>query len=246
MGQGGPCDGVRLPSNRLRPSPMQVISRSEFRDRLLPEVPDPYRALVCLAAGAGLRWGECVGLSWEAVDLRVRDVYVARVVVETSGRCELRNYPKSRAGVRRVPLPIFAVEALQRHRQLYTHSADLVFSTSPGGALRRSTFRRRVWVPALDRAGLAGLRFHDLRHSYASWLVSDNVPVNIVQRLMGHENASTTLNRYVHAPRDYDDRVRGSWTMPADYLLTRQERRAPREVPAVSLTCVELRGFEPL
>jgi len=56
---------------------------------------------------------------------------------------------------------------------------------------------------------LSGLRFHDLRHSYASWLVSDNVPANIVQRLMGHENASTTLNRYVHVPRDHDDRVRG-------------------------------------
>jgi integrase len=39
--------------------------------------------------------------------------------------------------------------------------------------------------------------------------VSDNVPANIVQRLMGHENASTTLNRYVHVPRDHDDRVRG-------------------------------------
>jgi len=82
---------------------------------------------------------ECVGLGWDAVDLRAGDVYVTRVVVETSGRCELRNYPKSRAGIRRVPLPTFAVEALQRHRQLYTHSADLVCSTSPGGALRRST-----------------------------------------------------------------------------------------------------------
>jgi integrase len=130
---------------------------------------------VCIAAGAGLRWGECVGLGWDAVDLRARDVYLTRVIVETSGRCELRNYPKLRAGIRRVPLPTFAVEALQRHPQLYTHSAALVFSTSPGGALRRSTFRRRVRVPALDRAGLA----------------------------------STTLNRYVHAPRDYDDRVRG-------------------------------------
>src|SRR4051794_24431266 len=159
MGQGGPCDGVRLPSNRLRPSPMRTISRSEFRQLLLPEIPDHHRALVCLAAGAGLRWGECVGLGWDAVDLRAQDVYVARVVVETSGRCELRNYPKSRAGVRRVRLPAFAVEALTEHRARHAHSKDLVFATSTGGALRRSTFRRRVWVPALDRAGLTGLRF---------------------------------------------------------------------------------------
>ena len=70
--------------------------------------------------------------------------------------------------------------------------------------------------------------FHDLRHSYATWLVSDGVPVNVVQRLMGHENASTTLNRYVHAPRDYDERVRrlfdddgaGVTAGPADGMLT--------------------------
>jgi integrase len=81
--------------------------------------------------------------------------------------------------------------------------------TRTGTALRRSTFRRRVWVPALAAAGLpASLRFHDLRDSYATWLVSDGVPVNVVQRLMGHERASTTLNRYVHAPREYDERVR--------------------------------------
>jgi integrase len=204
-----PCDGVRLPTARRQQAPMRTITRVEFRTRLLPQVPDRYRALVCVAAGAGLRWGECVGLSWDAVDLTARDVYVARVVVETPGRCELRNYPKSRAGVRRVPLPAFAVQALTRHREQYTFSDDLVFSTRSGGPLRRSTFRSRVWAPTIKRAGLVGLRFHDLRHSYATWLVSDNVPINVVQRLMGHEDASTTLNRYVHAPRDYDDRVRG-------------------------------------
>ena len=153
--------------------------------------------------------GECVGLSWNAIDLTARDVYVARVVVETPGRCELRNYPKSRAGVRRVPLPAFAVETLAHHRERFTYSEDLVFATGTGAPLRRSTFRSRVWAPTIKRAGLVGLRFHDLRHSYATWLVSENVPINVVQRLMGHEDASTTLSRYVHAPRDYDDRVRG-------------------------------------
>jgi integrase len=53
-----------------------------------------------------------------------------------------------------------------------------------------------------------GLRFHDVRHSYATWLVSDGVPVNVVQRVIGHQNASTTLNLYTHAPDDYEGRVR--------------------------------------
>jgi site-specific recombinase XerD len=61
---------------------------------------------------------------------------------------------------------------------------------------------RRVWVVALARSGLPpALRFHDLRHSYATWLVSDGVPINAVSRLIGHEQISTTLDRYTHDAR---------------------------------------------
>ncbi|WP_328384091.1 tyrosine-type recombinase/integrase [Micromonospora zamorensis] len=57
-------------------------------------------------------------------------------------------------------------------------------------------------------SAVGGLRFHDLRHSYITWLVTDGVPINVVQRVVGHEKASTTLDRYTHTPEDYADRVR--------------------------------------
>ncbi|MDP9798903.1 integrase [Catenuloplanes nepalensis] len=103
-----------------------------------------------------------------------------------------------------------------------TPGADqLVFPNGAGTPLLRSNFRRRVWTPALRRAGLpTTLRFHDLRHSYATWLVSDGVPINAVQRVMGHAQASTTLNRYTHAPVDYEARVRGALDAVADFPLT--------------------------
>ena len=97
-----------------------------------------------------------------------------------------------------------------------------MFGTRAGTPLRRSNFRR-VWVGAVARSGLPpALRFHDLRHSYATWLVSDGVPVNVVSRLMGHEQISTTLDRYTHDARDYADlRVRQVFTgLTADDLLT--------------------------
>ncbi len=62
-----------------------------------------------------------------------------------------------------------------------------------------------------------GLRFHDLRHSYATWLVSDGVPINDVSAVMGHEQTSTTLDRYTHPSQDRDRRVRSVF---ADFLLT--------------------------
>ena len=61
------------------------------------------------------------------------------------------------------------------------------------------------------------LRYHDLGHSYATWLVSDGVPVNVVQRVLGHEQASTTLNRYTHTPDDYGKRVRAAFDGPTPF-----------------------------
>ena len=57
-------------------------------------------------------------------------------------------------------------------------------------------------IQELIQSGLPpGLRFRDLRHSYATWLVSDGVPINVVSRLMGHEQISTTLDRYTRRSR---------------------------------------------
>lgn len=57
------------------------------------------------------------------------------------------------------------------------------------------------------RSATGGRRFHDLRHAYATWLVSDGVPANVVQSVMGH-SASSTLNLYVHPSREHDETVR--------------------------------------
>lgn len=256
-----PCEGVRLPRRRRKDTDDQVISQKELIDQLLPRVPDRYQALVGLAGGTGLRWGECAGLRWDAVDLGAGLVRVIRVAVEVSGHVTLKPYPKSRKGRRVVPLPGFLVGLLTEHERRYPARANgLVFTARTGAAVRRTTFRAKVWRPSLVRAGLlgkvvevgehsfqatwtdregfewsaefiterdavahvvkraaGGLRFHDLRHSYATWLVSAGVPVNDVAEVLGHEQTSTTLDRYTHPSRDRETRVRSVF---ADYPLT--------------------------
>lgn len=258
-----PCDGVRLPRRRTKDTEGQTITPAEVAERLLPAVPDRHRALVALAAGTGLRWGECVGLRWDAVDLVKREVHVIRVAIEVAGAVSAKPFPKSKAGRRTVPLPPLAVARLRHHRDTYEPGpAGEVFTNQAGGPPRRTLFRARVWRPALAEAGLlgnieqvapgkfraswpdpngmeqtaetpsraeavalvatnaaGGLRFHDLRHSYATWLISSGVPVNDVQKVMGHEQASTTLNRYTHHSGEHDSRVRSAF---ADFSLTPQ------------------------
>lgn len=261
-----PCEGVNLPSTHKPQRASVALAQDEFFGRLLPAVPADHRALVAVAAGAGMRWGEAVGLPWNAVDFDSQVLRVVQVVVESGGMRTIKTYPKSRAGIRSIPMPSFLTDALTARKEALGAELDptsLVFTNRNGLPPLRSTFRREVWRPSLVRAGLlgavveiaphkwratwpddtgldwdkeftterdavihvaehavGGLRYHDLRHSYATWLVTSGVPVNIVQRVMGHESASTTLNLYTHAPSEFEKRVRDVFDAAADDSLT--------------------------
>jgi hypothetical protein len=108
-----------------------------------------------------------------------------------------------------------------------------------------------VWLPALDRSGLIERpTFHDLRHCYATWLVSEGVPVNMVQAVMGHEQASTTLNRYTHVPADIP-RSRAGRAECARRLFAACRRPGSRRQPLgedadLHRCVVGVTGFEPV
>jgi hypothetical protein len=89
-------------------------------------------------------------------------------------------------------------------------------------------FERQA-IAAVASEGAGGMRFHDLRHAYATWLVTNGVPVNVVQRVMGHEQASTTLNRYTHTPVDYADRVLAAFAGFAAFSLPDADESAADE-----------------
>ncbi|MGI5132790.1 hypothetical protein ACQEVB_38740 [Pseudonocardia sp. CA-107938] len=79
-----PSDGVRVPRRRRSDTDDQVISRSVLRNRLRPVVPVQHRAVVAIAAGAGLRWGEAIGVGEDVLDLDRRVVHVRRTVIEVA------------------------------------------------------------------------------------------------------------------------------------------------------------------
>ncbi|MCP9487036.1 MAG: site-specific integrase [Gaiellaceae bacterium MAG52_C11] len=153
-----------------------------------------------VALGTGLRLGELRALRWRDVDRERRVIHVERAY----SRRELKR-PKTEAGVRSVPLFGSVDEALRRlsaqavERGRYAPD-ELIFATVRGAPLHESNFNRRVWHPALERAGLgdAGYRFHDLRHTCVSRLVAAGADVKLVQAIAGHSNPLITLKRYSH------------------------------------------------
>jgi integrase len=92
------------------------------------------------------------------------------------------------------------------------------------------TERDAVALVAQRAAG--GLKFHHLRHSYATWLISRGVPVNVVQTVMGHERPVTTLRIYTHVQQDYGDAVRAAFEAGTDDPLTSSDDSAAGESEA--------------
>ena len=90
--------------------------------------------------------------------------------------------------------------------------------TDDAGAKSTERFPKEAQaVQHVARNQAGGLRFHDLRHSYATWLVDDGVPPNMVQRVMGHERSSTTLDLYTRRT-DNSDRILDALNDPEDEL----------------------------
>ncbi len=191
-----PLRGVKPP--RVEVEPMRFLSHDEVAT--LASLIDPrYRALVLVAAYSGLRAGELTALRRKHVDLLRRMLTFVEQVQYISGRYVV-SAPKTSAGRRSVALAGVVADALDEHLRMYAEpSAEaLVFPAPEGGYLRRENFRKRVWAPAVNAAGVAPLRLHDLRHTCASLSIAAGADVKVLQGMLGHASAALTLDRYGH------------------------------------------------
>jgi integrase len=124
-----------------------------------------------------------------------------------------------------VTLPTVAAEALAEHLSRYAEAGPdgLVFPVERDGAIRRSNFTPRVWIPATRAAGVEGLRFHDLRHTAATLAVAAGASTRELMVRMGHSSSAAAL-RYQHvmAGRDaaiaaaLDELVQAAWAQTED------------------------------
>ncbi|MGH2773091.1 MAG: tyrosine-type recombinase/integrase, partial [Actinomycetota bacterium] len=196
-----PCRKVQLP--KVDAQEMRFLAPDEVWG--LAEAIDPrYRAFVLLAAYSGLRRGEIFGLRPERLDLLRGRVEVAEILVEVRGH-QTFGPPKTRAGLRWVPLPRPVCDELGRH--LAAYPGDLVFTSPQGSPMRGSQFRARYWLPAVKRAGLEPLRLHDLRHTAVALWIAAGASVKEIQKRAGHASSSTIIDRYGHVLPSAEEKV---------------------------------------
>lgn len=204
-----PATRIKLPP---APQGREVFLTHAQFDALLEAIPHrDDAALVLFLANTGLRWGEAAGLHWHNLDVERGIITVSDVL--SNG--EIKPYPKGRRQ-RHVPVFDWVTSNIDRpeklngcglpHREGKCRSG-LVFPARNGGARDDRNFSRRVLSPALKDAGLEmlGVTLHDLRHTYASWLIQNEIRIERISDLLGHASLSTT-QIYAHlAPADHDE-----------------------------------------
>ena len=202
-----PADSVKAPTPN--PKEMNPLSACEARKLLEAARGNRLEALYVLAIHTGMRRGELLGLKWKDLDLENATVRVRRTLTRVDGGRRLAlGEPKTKKSRRTVRLTQGAVETLKSHRAgqaeerlragtLY-EDKDLVFASGGGGFVNPSNLRQRSFAPLLERAGLAQITFHDLRHTCASLLFQRNVHPKFVQELLGHASVAITLDTYSH------------------------------------------------
>jgi integrase len=202
-----PVNPVRGLTKSERPKPdarePRFLSSDEI-GRLVTHCPPLYRALIATALFTGTRQGETLALRWSDIDLDAGVVRVRRQLLRDGTLAP----PKTKRGSRDVTIFPALVALLREHRKAalargFARPDDFVFASAAGGPWHYRNVVRRGLDKATEAAGVNGdgrprLRWHDLRHTYASLLIGQGENVVYVSRQLGHADASITLKTYAH------------------------------------------------
>jgi integrase len=198
-----PCSRVPLPRLDKR---VVVPLTADAVSALAGEMPARYEVAVWLAAGAGLREGEALGLTVPRVEFLAR-----RLVVVEQMQNKVLSPLKTRASKRVIPVDDLVLNAITAHMQRWAPGAGQILITNRlGRPVQRNSFGF-CWREAVEAAGLpAGTRFHDLRNFYASSLIAAGLHPKVIQERLGHATMAETMDTYGHLFPDASEHGRGA------------------------------------
>ncbi len=202
-----PMRKVEAPKKQKKPVDALTQEQAAQLFKLLPSLPLDFRCILLLLITTGMRRGECMGLQWGDIDETASTVRIERNVSYTPESGVIVSTPKTVNSIRTIPIMPSTLHLLQQYQQevqkknpgtilksafLFPKSEDVFAARDPNSITRRvKRFMKNNGFPDLSP--------HDLRHSCATLLLSQGADIKSVQEILGHTDASTTLNFYVKA-----------------------------------------------
>ena len=199
-----PCIHVRrTPSERSSSEAFSVKEQRALESEI--EASGDKRLVgILLCLYTGLRIGEVLGLMWDDVDLEHGIICINKTVYrakDQNGSWQLRvDSPKTKSSIRMIPLPEYITQHLIHYKEYAV--SPYVVETKKGERMPIRSYQY-IFEKLAEQAGVRKLNFHALRHTFATRAIECGMDVKVIAEILGHKNASITLNRYAHCMLDH-------------------------------------------
>ncbi len=183
-----PCKAVALP--KIEHKEMQTISAEQLQTFLEEAKRSGVYEMYYIELSPGLRRGELLGLKWKDIDMKQGVIRVRRQVSRIDGKI-VEAPLKTKDSYRAVTISPQAIEVLKQQKA--KTNDQYVFPSPNGGPISPDSVNNM-----LERAGIPKVRFHDLRHTFATLALQNSVDIKTVSGMLGHFSAGFTLDTYAH------------------------------------------------
>lgn len=198
-----PTKGCKLPPNR--PNEMKVLSREDMQKVLIQAKEENYYELFLLEFATGLRLGELMALQWDDVDLVTGELRINKQVNLVGSKLVISE-PKTKAAVRTLVLPPSVRKVLAEYKTRVNSRWLFPSPKKEDLPIIPSAVSRRLHT-LLEHAGCEQVRFHDLRHTFATNALARGMDIKTLSTILGHVSSATTLNTYSHVTDEMRQRA---------------------------------------
>jgi len=201
-----PVKRIDMPK-KVKYTGAQFYDEGQIAELLSAAKGDPLENIIIIALFYGLRRSEVMGLKWNAIDFNNNTISICHTNVQMASKMYRKDSTKNSSSYRILPMPLFIKDILRNIKRMQAEyklmqpndyiDEGYVF-THPDGRIITPNYVTRHFKWLLKQNGLHEIRFHDLRHSSASYLLSLGFGMKEIQMWLGHENISTAMDVYAH------------------------------------------------
>lgn len=189
-----PAKGCKLPPKKAKE--MQVLTRDGMQRFIIQAKADGYFELFVLELCTGMRRGEILGLQWEDLNMQTGELHISRQVSLVNGHIQIST-PKTKSSVRTIIIPPDILKILAEYKKRI-NSRWMFPSPKTKDAPLHPASVTSILDRILKRAECKDIRFHDLRHTFATNALANGMDIKTLSTIIGHISSETTLNIYTH------------------------------------------------